>query len=57
MLSVSSGATVSADDVFFFTYGLLHSPDYRSRFAADLTKMLPRIPPVSPADFASFAWR
>ena len=48
---------MSADDVFFFTYGLLHSPDYRSRFAADLTKMLPRIPPVSPADFASFAWR
>lgn len=51
----SYGSAVTADDVFFFTYGLLHSPDYRSRFAADLKKMLPRIPKVSPADFAAFA--
>ena len=25
-------------------YGLLHSPDYKTRFSADLKKMLPRIP-------------
>jgi predicted helicase len=29
---------------FYYVYGLLHSPQYRSRFAADLKKMLPRIP-------------
>lgn len=49
------GPGVTADDVFFFTYGLLHSPDYRARFAADLTKMLPRIPIVASGDFAAFA--
>jgi predicted helicase len=25
-------------------YGVLHSPEYKERFASDLTKMLPRIP-------------
>ena len=34
----------SKDDVFYFCYGLLHSPDYRETYAADLKKMLPRIP-------------
>lgn len=29
-----------------FVYALLHSPEYRERFAADLKKMLPRIPKV-----------
>jgi predicted helicase len=34
----------------------LHSPDYRSRFAADLKKTLPRIPQVTSADdFRAFA--
>jgi predicted helicase len=32
--------------IFFYLYGLLHSPHYRSRFATDLKKMLPRIPSV-----------
>lgn len=50
------GAEVTADDVFFFTYGLLHSPDYRLEFAADLKKMLPRIPELEDgADFWAFA--
>jgi predicted helicase len=44
------GAEVSKDDVFYYVYGLLHSPDYRAGFAADLRKMLPRIPKVSSAD-------
>jgi predicted helicase len=44
------------DDVFFYVYGLLHSPDYRERYAADLKKMLPRIPLVSTAaDARAFA--
>ncbi|PFG45025.1 putative helicase [Georgenia soli] len=44
------GAEVSKDDVFYYVYGLLHSPDYRQRYAADLKKMLPRIPQVTTAD-------
>ncbi len=31
-------------DVFYFVYGLLHSPEYKSRFASDLKKTLPRLP-------------
>jgi predicted helicase len=30
-------------------YGLLYCPDYRTRFASDLKKMLPRIPLVANA--------
>ncbi|MFO0648534.1 MAG: type ISP restriction/modification enzyme [Polyangiales bacterium] len=37
-------AKVTKDDVFCYVYGILHSPEYRTRFAADLKKMLPRIP-------------
>ena len=40
----SFGVDVTKDHVFAFIYGLLHSPDYRERYAADLRKMLPRIP-------------
>lgn len=47
------GAEVSKDDIFFYVYGLLHSPEYRERFAADLKKMLPRIPKVK--DFWGYA--
>jgi predicted helicase len=50
------GADVTADDVFFAVYGLLHSEDYRREFDADLKKTLPRIPELTdPADFRSFA--
>ena len=48
------GSPVTADDVFAFVYGLLHSPDYRDRFAADLKRSLPRIPRVEGADFVAF---
>lgn len=44
------GVEVTKDDIFHYVYGLLHSPDYRSQFAADLKKMLPRIPLVASAD-------
>lgn len=40
------GADVTKDDIFFYVYGLLHSPHYRVQFAADLGKTLPRIPMV-----------
>nr|VFK60992.1 MAG: hypothetical protein BECKUNK1418G_GA0071005_10153 [Candidatus Kentron sp. UNK]VFK69607.1 MAG: hypothetical protein BECKUNK1418H_GA0071006_101635 [Candidatus Kentron sp. UNK] len=36
-------------DLFYYCYGLLHSPDYRARFTANLAKQLPRIPAVSTA--------
>lgn len=48
----SFGKSVTKDDVFFYVYGLLHSPDYRADFGADLKKMLPRIPKVTA--FAEF---
>ena len=38
------GPKCTKADVFYYIYGLLYSPDYRTRFEADLTKMLPRIP-------------
>ncbi|MGP9695830.1 type ISP restriction/modification enzyme [Brachybacterium sp. AOP25-B2-12] len=48
------GADVTKDDVFSFIYGLLHSPEYRERYAGELKQMLPRIPDVSPAAFTAF---
>ncbi|MBB5488890.1 DEAD/DEAH box helicase [Nocardiopsis metallicus] len=47
------GPEVTKGDIFFYVYGLLHSPDYRAQFAADLKKSLPRIPKV--AGFHEFA--
>ncbi|WP_374393447.1 type ISP restriction/modification enzyme [Tabrizicola sp.] len=49
------GETITKDDIFYYTYGLLHSEDYRRRFADNLTKELPRIPCVKQAaDFWAF---
>ncbi|AXH95974.1 DEAD/DEAH box helicase [Ornithinimicrobium avium] len=41
------GDRVTKDDIFHYCYGLLHSPDYRESYAADLKKSLPRIPLVA----------
>lgn len=50
------GNRVTKEDIFYYVYGILHSPDYRTQFAADLKKMLPRIPLVEkPADFWAFS--
>ena len=38
------GPQVSKDDIFYYVYGQLHDPNYRSAYAADLKKMLPHIP-------------
>lgn len=38
------GKNVSKEDIFYYVYGLLHSPTYRELFANDLKKMLPRLP-------------
>lgn len=50
------GHKVVKEDIFYYVYGLLHSKDYRGQFAADLKKMLPRIPLVDvPNDFWAFS--
>lgn len=47
---------ISKEDVFYYVYGLLHSPDYRERYADNLSKELPRIPRVkTAADFLAFS--
>ena len=47
---------IDADAVFYYIYGILHSPDYRSTYANNLQKELPRIPRVaSYADFKAFS--
>lgn len=38
------GKNVTKEDIFYYVYGLLHSPTYRETFANDLKKMLPRLP-------------
>lgn len=38
------GSKTTKEDIFYYVYGFLHNPDYRTEFAADLKKMLPRIP-------------
>ncbi|MFG1740256.1 DEAD/DEAH box helicase [Micromonospora chalcea] len=43
---VAYGEAVKKDHIFFYVYGLLHSSEYREIYAADLKKMLPRIPLV-----------
>ena len=49
------GDKVTKEDIFYFIYGILHSPEYRKRFEADLKKSLARIPlPKTGADFAAF---
>lgn len=50
------GEPITKEDIFFYVYGLLHSTPYRTTYAADLKKVLPRIPIVATAtDFRSFA--
>ncbi len=40
---------ITKEDVFYYVYGLLYSPDYRERYADNLSKELPRIPCVKKA--------
>ncbi|WP_420537612.1 DEAD/DEAH box helicase [Ferrovum myxofaciens] len=44
------GEAISKEDVFYYIYGLLHSPDYRAKYADNLAKELPRIPCVPGAE-------
>ena len=47
------GEELGREDIFFYVYGILHSPEYRQRFAANLKKELPRIPLAQ--DFRTFS--
>lgn len=50
------GKRVTKEDVFYYVYGFLHSPDYRAAFANDLKKSLPRLPLAENAqDFWAFS--
>jgi predicted helicase len=44
---------ITKKDLFYYVYGILHSPEYKQRFAADLKKMIPRVPFA--ADFWAFS--
>ena len=46
-------SVIAKEDIFYYVYGVLHSPEYKERFQADLKKMLPRIPYVE--DFWAFS--
>ena len=47
---------INKADLFYYIYGLLHSEDYRERYADNLSKQLPRIPRVkSFDDFMAFS--
>jgi predicted helicase len=51
-----AGKGLTKEDLFYYIYGLLHSPEYRSRYADNLSKELPRIPAVKKfADFMAFS--
>lgn len=44
------------EDLFYYIYGLLHSEEYREKYADNLSKQLPRIPCVKSAvDFWAFS--
>jgi predicted helicase len=43
------GEKIGKEDVFYYIYGLLHSEEYREKYADNLSKQLPRIPCVKTA--------
>ena len=50
------GDSITKEDLFYYIYGLLHSPEYRERYKDNLSKELPRIPAVKKfEDFQAFS--
>lgn len=50
------GKNVTKEDIFYYVYGFLHSPEYRETFASDLKKMLPKLPLLETVkDFWAFS--
>lgn len=51
-----SDESIDKQDLFYYVYGILHSAEYRERYADNLNKELPRIPRVRKAeDFRAFS--
>lgn len=47
---------ITKEDIFYYVYGFLHCPEYRTLFANDLKKILPRLPLVDEVkDFWAFS--
>ena len=46
------GPHVTKDDIWEYTYGVMHAPDWRDRYRHDLQRNLPRIPLAD--DFEAF---
>ena len=54
--SATDAARIGKEDIFYYIYGLLHSEEYRERYADNLSKQLPRIPRMKNyADFSAFS--
>ena len=50
------GPKGTKEDIFYYVYGILHSPGYRTTYANDLKKMLPRLPLLDNAEqFKAFS--
>lgn len=53
--SFYSSQQITKKDIFFYIYGILHSQEYKEKYADNLTKELPRIPRVKKhEDFITF---
>ncbi|MDO8039566.1 type ISP restriction/modification enzyme [Janthinobacterium sp. SUN137] len=39
-----SDQSIEKEDIFYYVYGVLHSPEYREQYSSDLKKVLPRVP-------------
>lgn len=49
-------SSISKEDLFYYIYGLLHSEEYREKYADNLMKQLPRIPRAKTyQDFSAFS--
>ena len=47
---------ITKEDLFYYIYGILHSPEFRARFSDNLVKELPHIPAVKTLeDFKAFS--
>jgi predicted helicase len=44
IIDLPRNVKLSCENVFYYVYGVLHSPDYRINYANDLSRELPRIP-------------
>ncbi|MFP7295381.1 DEAD/DEAH box helicase [Bacillus safensis] len=45
--SISKKLNLTVNEVFYYVYGILHSQEYKEKYANELRKDLPRIPMVS----------